>query len=198
MNNWREIGPVVLLQIQREPMKEGTTTRVYKPDRLAQVERIWLTPAGVTAELDGERVFDAHNAHHPRTRNSGSNPLSFGLTGYYAQMTARFGEHMTFGIAGENILVKTDILLTEADVQGEIALRGTDGRLIILKDILVAPPCKPFSAFCLGSSEDKVEPHTIAETLRFLNDGTRGFYAAPASSDETEIRLGDMMLVSVE
>lgn len=57
MNNWREIGPVVLLQIQREPMKEGTTTRVYKPDRLAQVERIWLTPAGVTAELNGERVL---------------------------------------------------------------------------------------------------------------------------------------------
>lgn len=197
MNNWREIGPVVLLQIQREPIKEGTTTRVYKPDRLAQVERFWLTPAGVTAELEGKRVFDAHHASHPRTRNRDTNPLSFGLTGYYAHMKARFGDHMTLGIAGENILIQTDVPLTEDDIQGEMALRGADGRLTILKDILVAPPCKPFSAFCLGSIEDKVEPHTIAETLRFLNNGTRGFYAAPAAADETEIRLGDVMWVSV-
>jgi hypothetical protein len=197
VREWREIGPIVLLQVQREPMKEGTTTRVYKPNKLAQVERIWLTPAGITTELNGERIFDAHHAQHPRTRHRDASPLSFGLTSYNAQMQARFGDHLTLGIAGENIIVKTDALLTEDELLGEVAFRGADGRLTVLKNIFAAPPCKPFSAFCLHEDENEVEPHTIAETLRFLNNGTRGFYAQPVANDETEIRVGDVMLVSI-
>lgn len=193
----QEVGRVIALQIQREPLKEQREKdRLYLPQgKLAPCEAITLTLKGITAFYNGVETLDVHHVDHPRTRNTVKNPISFGLTGNYQKMRAEFGEHMIFGIAGENILVESDLLLTEETIE-QVIFRATDGREAVLENVIVALPCEPFTTFCLGGGE--IPAPKMKSTLQFLSNGVRGFYCTSASDAPQTIQLGDTMFLKLK
>lgn len=193
---WREIGQVVLLQIQQEPMKVGDVVRVFTPEQsLSQVETFQLSREGVSAVIEGKTVVDAHHARHPRTRHKEVNPVSIGFTSHYQKMQDKYGPHMVLGIAGENIIVETDDVIAEALMEKTVAVRNAEGKITVIKDLFAMPPCEPFSRFCLR--QDDVEAGVLKETLQFLHYGTRGYAGAPEDEGESVIRVGDTLLVEV-
>src|SRR5689334_6720356 len=126
----RPLGRVVRLQVQRSKLKLGEKpNRVYDPAPLLAVNELTLTPEGALARLpDGGMVIDVHHAAHPDTRNlDRSNDLSVGFTPHYAAMRARFGEHLSDGCAGENILIETTGRVTLADIAGGLVFQPAAG-----------------------------------------------------------------------
>ncbi len=193
---WREIGKVVLLQIQQQPMKVGDVHRVFSPEQsLLSVDTFQLSREGVSTVLDGKTIVDAHHARHPRTRYKEVNPVSIGFTSHYQKMQDKYGDHMVFGIAGENIIVEVDDAILESQMEKTVAIRNSDGELIVIKGIFAMPPCEPFSRFCLR--QDEVEASLMKETLQFLHYGTRGFAGVPENDGEYVIQLGDTLLIEV-
>lgn len=192
---WRELGPIVMLQVQLKPLKEGTQHRVYKPhDALHPVDTFSFSKAGITAVIDGQQVYDAHHQSHPFSRYRQSNPVSVGLTSHYQRMQTRFGSHVTLGIAGENILVETDEVLHEDALIKGLALQGKDG-LVVLDGVFGIPPCQPFSKFCLNIPDERGETDVVKDTLQFLIGGTRGFCAEPVEVGTFTIQVGDTLWV---
>lgn len=175
----RDLGPIARLQIQRSTLKTGERPhRVYDPSPILPVPRLAVAPEGVLGEApDGSWLADVHHRAHPRTKNEdGLHGVSLGFSGHYALMRDRFGERITPGCAGENILVETDGRVTLDDLARGVSLVGADGRELVRLDVLqVAHPCRPFSGWALGGV---AEAAVLKETLQFLDEGTRGFYCA--------------------
>jgi hypothetical protein len=173
----RELGRIVHLQIQRSSLKTGEKpTRVYDPAPLLSVDRLAVGPDGALGEApDGSWLVDVHHRAHPRTKNEdGEHGVSLGFTSHYAAMRDRFGQRITLGCAGENIIVATDHRISFEDLERGVALLGSDGpELARLEVLQVAHPCRPFSGWALGGT---VESDVLKETLQFLEGGTRGFY----------------------
>jgi hypothetical protein len=190
------IGRVVRLQIQRESLKQGSArARYYDPAPIAAVERLMLTNEGVAAcGPDGAEQIDVHNARHPASKNREINPVSVGFTAHYAAMRRRFGEHVTDGIAGENILVESERLFALEDLEGGVVILGDDGRRVELSSASVAHPCVEFSRHALGNPD--ATPLVVSQALRFLDNGVRGFYCCLESPRGTEVRLGDRVFVA--
>jgi hypothetical protein len=109
-------------------------------------------------------------------------------------MRDHFSDHLTDGIAGENILVATDTILTPADLAAGVVIATADGREIHLEGTRRAAPCVEFSRFALKFPEGERPNETVTEALRFLDDGIRGFYAAYHAPAE-RISLGDRVFV---
>src|ERR1041384_3113771 len=125
----RDIGRIVRLQIQRGSLKTGEKpTRVYDPTPLLAVDRLALGPDGALGEgSDGSWLVDVHHRAHPRTKNEdGAHGVSLGFTSHYALMRDRFGERITLGCAGENIIVETERRMVFADLERGVALLATD------------------------------------------------------------------------
>lgn len=197
MSDWREVGKVVGLQVQTRPMKQTMPDgmRVYKPqDSLISVEILYVTTEGALAlDAEGNEILDAHNARHPETHNQGSNALSVGFTGHYEAMQSHFGEHLTTGIAGENIIVAFSEKVTDTMIGTEFGIRGADGTITIINDVYAMPPCEPFTRFCL--QDNAPEAPAMKAGLQYLNYGTRGFVGVPANSETRLITLGDVMVI---
>ena len=174
-----QIGTVIRLQVQRSSLKAGERPRRwYDPAPIRSVPRLTLDADGVTGWADDETVVpDVHNATHPASKNRGDNDVSVGFTSHYSAMRERFGDHLTDGIAGENILVIADRIVTEADVARGIAIEAADDTVIHLEEAIAAEPCAEFSRFALRYTLDTPSDRTVAEALNFLRRGTRGFYA---------------------
>lgn len=174
----RLIGVVQQLQIQRSSLKIGEKPQqTYNPASLLVVDSLEISPAGAVGCLaDGARIIDVHNAGHPESKNSGVNGISVGFTAHYRSMRARFGPHLGDGIAGENILIETASPLSLADLGARLAFQGS-GPLVYLDDLLVARPCVPFAHFAHRASPGSLAADVVKETLQFLNEGKRGFYA---------------------
>ena len=179
----RELGQIVRLQIQRDSLKTGEKpTRVYDTRPLLSVERLAVGPDGALGQApDGSWVVDVHHRAHPRTKNEdGAHGLSLGFTSHYGLMRDRFGDRITPGCAGENILVASEQRITVDELaRGVVLLTASGQELARLEVLQVAHPCKPFSGWALGG---KVESDVLKETLQFLDDGTRGFYCQGLSS----------------
>src|SRR5438034_316971 len=127
----RDLGRIVRLQIQRASLKTGEKpTRVYDPTPLLAVDRLALGPDGALGEgSDGSWLVDVHHRAHPRTKNEdGAHGVSLGFTSHYALMRDRFGERITLGCAGENIIVETERRMVFADLEHGVALLAPDGR----------------------------------------------------------------------
>ncbi len=191
----RPLGKIVRLQIQRSPLKVGEKpNRVYDPSPILAVNELTLTPQGAVARaFDGAPLLDVHHAAHPQTRNvKGVNALSVGFTSHYAAMRAQYGDHVTNGCAGENILIETERRVTPEEIAGGIAIQpaGADSP-VWLHVNQVAAPCREFSGYMMSG------PGSIAlrEALQFLNDGMRGFYCALARSEPMTIAVGDRVLI---
>ncbi|HYK82008.1 MAG TPA: MOSC domain-containing protein [Gemmatimonadales bacterium] len=189
-----ELGQIVRLQVQRSSLKTGEKpVRVYSPARLLVVERLAVGPDGVLGEgPDGAWIVDVHHRAHPATKNEdGAHGVSLGFTGHYRLMRERFGDRITSGCAGENILVEADERVALTDLAGGVACVAADGRTLVRLEVLqVAHPCRPFSGWALGA---QVEPEVLKETLQFLDEGTRGFYCLGVGSGI--ISVGDRVVL---
>jgi len=173
----RDVGAIVRLQIQRSSLKTGEKPlRRYDPAPLLSVERLAVTPDGVLGLSDGDAwLVDVHHRAHPQSKNEdGLHGMSVGFTAHYDAMRARFGDHLTPGCAGENLLAVADRRLGYDELAGGIAVVDRDGReLVRLQVLQVAHPCRPFTGWALGGT---VEAQVLKEHLQFLDDGMRGFY----------------------
>ena len=185
----RRIGRIQFVQIQRESLKVGEgAARSYDPTPLLTVPRLQLTSDGVYGICgDGTAIVDVHNTQHPRSRNREDNFISMGFTGHYAAMRSQLSDHLTDGIAGENIIVQYDGILTPEQLGKEVFIETQHGERIALDAVLPIPPCEPFSRFAANRSLSAPE---MKATLQFLSDGTRGFYMRIAT-DTAFIQAGD-------
>jgi len=190
----RELGRIVRLQIQRSSLKTGEKPRrSYDPAPLLAVDRVAVGPEGVLGEsADGTWLVDVHHRAHPCTKNAdGVHGVSLGFTSHYALMHERFGERITLGCAGENIIVETTGRITVEDLDAGVALLAPDGRELVRLDVLqVAHPCRPFTGWALGGT---VEADVLKEQLQFLDGGTRGYYCRGVGSGI--VSLGDRVVV---
>jgi hypothetical protein len=189
------IGVIRRLQVQLTSLKVGDRARrSYDPTGIRDVPRLAITPDGVIG-LDGtgNRIEDVHHRGHPGSKNRGDNGISIGFTSHYDEMRQAYGEHLVDGIAGENILIEQEQLIGEDDLRHGIAIE-TLGGLVLLDNLIVATPCVEFSRYAMQFPEDQRPDETVTETLQFLNDGMRGYYASYAG-DEAEVRVGDRVFV---
>ncbi|MGH2591954.1 MAG: hypothetical protein ACRDGG_00390, partial [Anaerolineae bacterium] len=110
-----------------------------------------------------------------------------------AGMRERFGDHLTDGCAGENILIKTGESLWLSDLRRGVVIRcRAAGADLWLGDILVAQPCVEFSRYALRMPQAKNSSAALKQALQFLEHGTRGFYATPSNHGEPlVISIGD-------
>jgi hypothetical protein len=187
------LGRLVRLQIQRASLKLGEKpNRVYDPAPLLAVDALTLTPDGALwRDPAGGETLDIHHAQHPATRNSGgANDLSLGFTGHYAALRARFGPHLTDGLAGENLLVERPGVTPLSALAGGLAVRrAATGDLVPLGEVRVAAPCVEFSRYAgrSAAAED------VKAALQFLDAGLRGFYCTYSGAPIT-LALGDELL----
>ena len=170
--DWVTVGPVVLLQVQRQALTGGEPN-IYRPEPLLEVERLVVDAHGVSTEVDGAVVLDVHHASHPDGgRFTPDRALSIGFTAHYDAMETRFGD-APLGIAGENVIVRSDRVITQADVAGGLRITHADGTVSVLDRAKVAAPCAMFTRYLRGSPDATVEE--IADDRAFLHRGIRGF-----------------------
>ena len=190
----RDVGAIVRLQIQRSSLKTGEKPhRRYDPAPLLVVQRLAITPDGVFGlSDDGAWLVDVHHRAHPRTKNEdGLHGVSVGFTTHYDAMRARFGDHLTPGCAGENLLAVADQRLGYDELAGGLAVVDRDGRELVRLDVLqVAHPCRPFTGWALGGT---VEAQVLKEHLQFLDDGMRGFYCCATGTGI--VAVGDRLVL---
>jgi len=195
------IGRVVRVQAQREPLKIGKVEgdndyRTYRTEPILTMARLQLTPEGVIGiKESGETMIDAHNLNHPQTRYSGNNFISFGFTHHYVMMRDRFGAHLEDGVAGENIIIEAEDKTGVFVPPPRIGIQSTTtGEILILDEVIVAPPCAPFTYFC---AQARIGGKDMKEALQFLDHGTRGYYARVPAGFTGQVATGDL-IVSVE
>jgi len=190
----RDVGEIVRLQIQRSSLKTGEKpNRRYDPTPLLIVDRLAVTPAGVRGQSDGGAWLVAvHHRAHPQTKNEdGLHGVSVGFTAHYDAMRARFGDHLSPGCAGENLLAVADRRLSYEELAEGIAVVDAAGRELVRLDVLqVAHPCRPFTGWALGGT---VEAQVLKEHLQFLDDGMRGFYCRATGSGI--VSVGDRLVL---
>ena len=190
----RELGRIVRLQIQRSSLKTGEKPRrSYDPAPLLAVDRAAVGPDGVLGEsADGAWLVDVHHRAHPWTKNAdGVHGVSLGFTSHYALMRERFGDRITLGCAGENIIVETTGRIAVEDLHSGVSLLGADGRELARLDVLqVAHPCRPFTGWALGGM---VEADVLKEQLQFLDGGTRGYYCRGVGTGI--VAVGDRVVI---
>ena len=165
---------------------------------MLSVEQLRITPEGASAQLaDGQTALDMHNQLHADSHYIDSNAISFGFTSHYARMRERFGDHMCDGVAGENILIEVEEAVDLADIVRGLAVRSAStGETVYFGDLHVAPPCVEFSRFALQDEMVEENRRTVKDTLQFLNDGMRGFYATPVIAGNSQIiSVGDHVYV---
>ena len=188
------LGPIVRLQVQASSLKVGEPPRRrYDIGPLQAVASLTLEPGGVVGwTVGGERVDDVHHRNHPTSkhRDTDHNGGSVGFSSHYAAMRERFGDHLADGLAAENILVQTDLMLGEDDFAGGLLIETRDGVRVRLDDPLVATPCVEFTRFAMRFPGDARPDRTVSEALAFLDDGMRGYYVAYAGPP-VRLRLGD-------
>ncbi|MBZ0304022.1 MAG: MOSC domain-containing protein [Anaerolineae bacterium] len=185
------IGHIQSVQIQRESLKvDEDSARRYDPAPLCSVAQLKLTRNGVIGLTEaGEALIDVHHVDHPRSRNRADNYVSMGFSGHYAALRSHYGAHLLDGIAGENILVVWDALMTPQDLGEQVVIETQTGQRIILEDVLPIPPCEPFSRFAAGGALSAPE---MKATLQHLSGGMRGFYLRVIeAADGALIQPGD-------
>lgn len=186
------IGKIVRLQLQRSALTLGQRPhRYYDPSALQEAPQLTLSPGGVSASLPNGLLMDVHHSAHPDSLNDGGeNGISVNFTWHYDAMRQRFGAHLWDGCGGENILIACHEQLTQARLAGGMVVQTADGKLIRLKQIVVAHPCNPFSRYVSGGNG---EPDDVKRALQFLDHGMRGFYCAV--EEPGMISVGDEVLL---
>ena len=198
----RELGTIKLLQVQKSSLKVGIRPNArYEPGPLIHVPKVMLMKSGVIGIYDDEtNIVDRHNWLHSDHRNKRSkgisNGISIGFASHYQMMREAFGEHVSLGIAGENIIVETDDKFLEGTLGDyiyiESASTGTRSKLDVFG---VASPCVEYAQFCANESEG-LSRDQMKRTLQKLNDGMRGYFLEWTDKQEyAEVAVGDVVMV---
>lgn len=197
MADVRLLGHITRLQIQLSSLKVGDEPRRrYTTEPIRQVPALDIDEGTITGIIDGERTLDIHSAHHPDSRNRGNgNMLSILFTGHYTLLSRKFGPHVVEGVAGENILIESPGRIALEDIERGLIVERQSGERIELGLVSVAHPCTEFSRYCLDDL--KADPRKVAKTLRYLDNGTRGFYGVVTSHLPARIETGDRLLARV-
>lgn len=186
-----ELGPIVLLQIQRSPLKVGEKpNRVYDPQALRAVPALTLTAEGALYRAGAETVFDVHHRQHPESRqaDTGENAISVGFTSHYVGIRQHFDHPAPLGCGGENILVDLDYEVRLDQIVRGLVIRRADGLLVSLTDLKVAAPCRPFAGYLFGRT---VSAEALKAGVAFLDQGRRGFYARLGQAAAATVEVGD-------
>lgn len=189
----RRLGTIVGIQIQVDRLKAGEEPRrVYDPGGIRAVGSVWVGRDGLVAEGEAGFLLDVHHRAHPHTRNrAGENALSLGFTGHYDVMRARFGDRLSLGVAGENLLIDRVDVVSPAEVAGGAVIRLAGGGEVRLDAVIPAPPCAPFAEWALGFPGGGADPRARKAALASLCEGMRGFYARVEAADPVRVGLGD-------
>ena len=174
------IGEIVLLQVQLASLKVGgRRERAYDPTPIQSVPALHLAPEGVMGHSGApDAIVDVHHRDHPSSKNrGGENGISVGFTAHYDRMRTRFGRHLVDGLAGENILVQAEEIVRDLDLRDGIVIMTAAGRTAHLNSVQAAEPCVEFSRYALRQERAARDNRDLAEALRFLRGGMRGFYA---------------------
>ena len=198
------IGTIVRLQVQRSSLKLGERPRRwFDPTPLLAVPALTAGAAGVIGwpadgqgPPDGEGVVDVHNRSHPASKHGTGNGVSIGFTSHYAEMRSRYGQVASEGIAGENIVVRTEQAFNRGDLPPALVLETAQGA-VSLEVGAAIEPCLEFSRYLLGArgapEEGRMEPDAaVTATLTFLRQGMRGYYVRPAP-DGAVLHVGDRL-----
>lgn len=189
------VGQVIRLQIHLERIAPDKSL-YHSPtpaDHLCQVDALRCDHRGVCGVMaDGSLQQDLHHKDHPQSRFRRANDISLMLSGHYAKIREKFGDHMVDGIAGENVLVDFDEIMTIDDLASGIVI-GDDDRQLPIEAWRIATPCAPFSRLAAKVSLDEKPDRRVTEALTFLNHGMRGFYGTLAEhlTSPVDIRVGD-------
>jgi len=188
----RVLGPIVRIQIQRNPLKKPGVG--YDPQPILAVEEAVIGPPGLVGRHEGSWIIDAHHADHPASRGGGRRALSIGFSEHYDRIAGRFGA-APLGCAGENLIVATEGRIDPHDLAGVVVVRTGEGE-VALGGARVAAPCAEFTSFLLGrpgvATRDDVADH-----LEFLDGGTRGYILDLNPLDGAHrIRVGDRVEVN--
>ena len=192
----RTIGTVTRLQIQRGSLKRGEKpTRVYDPTPLVAVPALSVSPDGALGASPSDPdtwIVDVHHRAHPQTKNEdGLHGISLGFTSHYRAMREHFGDKLSVGCAGENIIANVEQRLTYEELAGGVAILAPDGtERVRLKVLQVAHPCRPFTGWALGKM---VEPDELKKHLQFLDNGMRGFYCQGEGTGT--VSIGDSIAI---
>lgn len=193
----RQLGSIVRLQIQRDPLKVGQKPRrQYDPVSILSVPALELSPGGVIGlTSDGEQIVDVHNENHRNSRNRDrTNSISVGFTFHYHTMRERFGPRVTDGVAGETMLVQIDRMISEDEMADGLAIVTASGETVHLVSVAVAEPCVEFTRYAMNLDQDTPSDRRVTEALQFLRAGMRGFFAMYAG-DPVQLRVGDSVML---
>jgi hypothetical protein len=191
------LGEIMRLQVQRSTLKVPAGAAAahpvhYDPGPLFEVASLLLAPGGSFGVLDsGEQIMDVHHTEHPHSKNANRrNDLSLGFSQHYAAMRQRFGAHLVDGIAGENILVRSNREVNLDELAAGVLIETKDAIRVTLESVIVAEPCVPFTRFSLSLAATDPSGPDVTEGLRFLREGRRAFYATYEGTP-IQLRLGD-------
>jgi hypothetical protein len=154
-----QIGHIKITQVKPAGLIiETPAGYIYDPSRRVEVPQLLLTHQGMEAENpQGERILDIHHAAHSDTHNEGDNVISIDFTYHYAQMRARFGEHMQDGIVGENIIMASAEQFWLDDLGQQIIIQDPNGEQQVVLDVIkFAAPCKEFSRYAANSQGERL------------------------------------------
>ena len=174
----RSLGTVKLVQLQPKGLiieKDGGY--IYDESRRVEVDQLLVNSKGIEANTpDGNHVLDIHHLDHPDKEYDDDDLVCIGFTSHYDKMRERFGEHMVYGSAGENIIIENPKEISLADLGSQIAIENQEtGQLMVLGEGQIAEPCDEFSHFVTQSQDERLPADKLKETLQFLRKGRRGF-----------------------
>jgi len=189
------LGRVKLVQLQPSGLIiETPSGYFYDASRRVEVDRVRITSNGIEATTpEGEHVLDIHHIDHPDKAYDNNDLICIGFTSHYDAMRTRFGEHMTDGIAGENIVIEYEEEVWPKDLGPQIVIENIDtGHRTLLDVVCFAAPCDEFSHFAARSQQDRLPAEELKSTLKFLNNGRRGFLLVLSDGQETAtVQPGD-------
>ncbi len=199
----QQIGQVHLVQLQPngliiEATKKTPSGYLYDESRLTQTDHLDISPLGIEARLPGgEHVLDIHHIDHPGKEYGNDDLICIGFTAHYDAMRAEFGDHMQYGIAGENIVIQFEEELWPSNFNQQLGIESqTSGEMAILEMQSYAAPCVEFSHFCIQNHYEKIPSKQMKSILEFLGNGRRGFlFTLNKKQNLVTVRPGDKAFI---
>jgi MOSC domain-containing protein YiiM len=197
--NKKYLGTIKLVQLQPNGLIiEKPSGYFYDESRRVEVDQLLINKKGIEATTpNGEHILDIHHLDHPDKEYDDDDLVCIGFTSHYDKMRERFGEHMVYGSAGENIIIEFPEQVWLEDLGDKLAIENQDtGQLLVLEQIQVAAPCEEFSHFAAQKQDQRLPTSELKDILQFLSDGRRGFLLVlPEGQEDGFVRPGDKVYV---
>jgi hypothetical protein len=189
LTEWTRIGEISLLQIQTGQM---TGRGDYDTRMLVPVDKLRLTTEGVFGLSGDEWIADRHHRDHPAAKHwHAEDVLSFGFTSHYDLMWEMFRK-TSLGIAGENVIVIADRVITHEETAGGLRIEANSGEIELEKPQIIEP-CVEFTRFM--TSRPEASAREVKHDREMLRNGVRGYVVGVAVPDAIDISLGDTVSI---